>query len=290
MNKDKVRYKQESKGWSTAILLGWSALTAGLFLAAWTGNLLEKAGTHQTIVQLVKGSIISILVISVINYVQTRLLRRSWSHIFGCRARKAFLCFLSGMGLAVGLAAIGFAVASRLGWMDIEGWSITPELLGSIAINMMFAFLYEALPEETALRGFAYSTLRLKFSAFAAFLCQLGLFVLVPVAVSYLQILSGMESGNLINAEYIILLAGFGTTLQLLRNFTGSLWTSIGFHMGYLEISRFAVLQREERILTFHENVPGTGELFVLFFMTIIVASVILSGMMLVRRLRARNI
>jgi hypothetical protein len=218
------------------------------------------------------------------------MLQRSWKDIFGNSSFQGIIHFIIGVCLALGLAILGFLFASWKGWIHITQWHITPELIGSIALNIMFAFLYEALPEETALRGFVYSTLRLKLSAFLSFLGQLGLFVLVPITVSYLQVWSGMETGNQITVDYIILLICFGTTLQLLRNFTQSLWASIGFHLTYLEISRLVILQREQRLFTFNESMDGTAELFVLFFMTVVVSALIFGCIILFRRLKERKL
>lgn len=76
----------------------------------------------------------------------------------------------------------------------------------------------------------------------------------------------------------------FGFILQLLRIVTGSLWTSIAFHLVFLENSRFFVLQGEERFITYEEIVPGTGALFVIFFMLLIVGTLLLIPVAITRR------
>jgi len=279
-----------TKIWVTAIILGWLSLTIGLYAATAFGQWLETAGMHETAVQLCKGGIICAVSLTAVYCIQTRMLRKTWRDIYtSTRLREGIARFFIGTGLAVGLASVGFLFACWQGWITIAQWHVSPEFIKSILINIIFAFLYEALPEETVLRGFVYGTLKSKLPAVVAFLCQLGMFVLVPITVSYLQMLSGMETGNLINAEYVILLLCFGTTLQLLRNATRSLWASIGFHLAYLEISRFVVLQREQRLFTYQEAIPGTGEFFVLFFMTIIVAAMVLACLLTVRRFRANK-
>lgn len=156
--------------WLLSIILGWLSLALGLYIAALVGAMLEEAGISSIVVQLVKGSIISIIVLSIVCIVQTKMLQRPWKDIFGNSSLQGIIHFIIGVCLALGLAILGFILASWQGWIHITQWHITPELIGSIALNIMFAFLYEALPEETALRGFAYSTMRLKFSAFLSFL------------------------------------------------------------------------------------------------------------------------
>lgn len=81
-----------------------------------------------------------------------------------------------------------------------------------------------------------------------ALLLQPILFVLAPIIVSGLQYIAGVES-SAITLDYIVLLLGFGFILQLLRIVTGSLWTSIAFHLAFLENSRFFVLQGRSALL-----------------------------------------
>ncbi len=89
------------------------------------------------------------------------------------------------------------------------------------------------------MRGLLYDVLRHRFVAWLAVLLQTMLFLSVPIAVSQIQALVGLAPGNVITMHYIILILCFGICLQLLRLLTGSLWTSIGFHLAYLEIARF---------------------------------------------------
>lgn len=116
-----------------------------------------------------------------------------------------------------------------------------------------------------------------------ALLLQPILFVLAPITVSGLQYIVGIES-SAITLDYIVLLLGFGFILQLLRIVTGSLWTSIAFHLAFLENSRFFVLQGEKRFITYEEIVPGTSALFVIFFMLLIVGTLLLIPVAITRR------
>lgn len=120
------------------------------------------------------------------------------------------------------------------------------------------------------MRGLVYSGLRVKLPAFLAYVGQILLFVSVPVTVNFLQQFVGMDPGVDINADYVILLLAFGIVLQLLRSVTGSLWASIGFHLGYLEISRFVIAQNDLRLLTYSELYEGTSNLYILFMMMIL--------------------
>lgn len=177
-------------------------------------------------------------------------------------------------------------ITGALGWTTIIEWHFSVDLLIAVAFNICIAFLYEALPEELSMRGIVYSGLRLRLPAYAAYGAQVLLFVLVPVTVNQLQAWSGMGRGNIINADYVIMLVCFGTVLQLWRSLTGSLWASIGFHLAYLTMARFVILQRERRILTYNELETGTGPVVIQFGIIIIGSAVLLALLNLVLRQR----
>lgn len=202
---------------------------------------------------------------------------------------KGMLHFLCGSGTAVMLGAAGFAVLAATDEIVVTGWSLSPEVAAALVGNVLFAFLYEALPEELSLRGLLYSGLRLRLTVFWAYAGQTALFILVPVTVVFLQRLTGLADGVRISADYMILLAGFGFTLQLWRSLTGSLWASAGFHLAYLVIARFAVAQGEHRILSYSEGTEGTGEVFILFGMMVAGSAAVLLALIIRRRWLART-
>ncbi len=199
-----------------------------------------------------------------------------------CRMRcRSFLVLRGGLG---------FIITGALGWTNIIAWHFSIDLMMAVAFNICIAFLYEALPEELSMRGIVYSGLRLRLPAYAAYGAQVLLFVLVPVTVNQLQAWSGLGRGNIINADYVIMLVCFGTVLQLWRSLTGSLWASIGFHLAYLTIARFVILQRDQRLLTYTELEAGTGAV-VIQFGIIVIGSVLLLALLglLLRRRRSRQ-
>ncbi|MBH5316934.1 CPBP family intramembrane metalloprotease [Paenibacillus sp. GSMTC-2017] len=110
------------------------------------------------------------------------------------------------------------------------------------------------------MRGLIYDVLRHRFPAWLAVLFQSLLFLAVPIALTLIQTLIAPIHVFKIDLSYILILFFFGICLQLLRLWTGSLWTSIGFHIAYLEIGRFVLGSREvgaPSILTFHESLLG---------------------------------
>ena len=98
------------------------------------------------------------------------------------------------------------------------------------------------------------------------------------MSVSLLQELVGMDAGNRITLDYMILLLTYGITLQLLRSLTGSLWASIGFHIAYLEVARFVVMPGDRpALLNYTAQDNGLAEIFILYMMIIFVGGIILA-------------
>lgn len=81
----------------------------------------------------------------------------------------------------------------------------------------------------------------------------------------------------------------YGMMLQLWRSLTGSLWASIGFHVAYLEIARFVILQQDRRLLTYSELEAGTGPVVIQFGIIIVGSAVLLVLLNLWRRRRLRT-
>ncbi|MFD2700915.1 type II CAAX prenyl endopeptidase Rce1 family protein [Paenibacillus shunpengii] len=263
-----------SKG-LTLELLGWLSMVIALFTATLIGRQIEQSGYPYWVSAGTKGIITSFIVVTVVFWIRRRYPNQLKLTPL---SRVGLLHLLSGAMLPLLLVICGFIIASQLNWIEIVEWHFSYSLFFGIILNVCFAFLYEALPEELTMRGLVYSGLRVKLPAFLAYAGQIFLFVLVPVTVNFLQQLVGMEPGVEINTDYILLLIAFGTVLQLLRSTTGSLWASIGFHLSYLEISRFMVAQNDLRLLTYSELHEGTGSLFILFTMVILVGILIVGA------------
>ncbi|MET3544795.1 membrane protease YdiL (CAAX protease family) [Paenibacillus favisporus] len=248
-------------------LLSWASMVIGLFTATWTVHIIEKVGGPDWAAAITKCALVSIIVITAVHWIRSRY---SIGQALLPLTKAGMVQLLIGVGFRVVLAACGFLLAIQFEWIDIVAWHFSFQFVIAVAGNTGMAFLYEALPEELTMRGLVYNGLRTKFHYVGAYVGQVLLFIGVPVTVNFLQQMTGMEPGVDINTDYVILLFAFGTALQLLRNITGSLWTSIGFHLGYLEISRFVVTQSDPHLVTYTERYEETGNLFILFGMVIL--------------------
>ncbi|RXZ77510.1 CPBP family intramembrane metalloprotease [Paenibacillaceae bacterium] len=269
--------------WWITVPSGWGVFVLALFLATSLGTIVHLKGASELMRQCIQASIVSLITVPSLYFLLKHTTSRPFRSIGLSRWRQSIPKAISGAALVIVLSGAGFILAHLLGWIKITQFHFSLPLVMALFLNMIIAFFYEAFPEELTFRGTVYHALKGQFNKIVALILQPILFVLAPVAVSGLQYLTGQESLP-ITLDYIILLLSFGFILQLLRIVTGSLWTSIAFHVAFLENSRFFVLQRETRFITYEEIIPGTGELFIIFFMTLIVGILILIVAAMVRR------
>ncbi|WP_229717027.1 CPBP family intramembrane glutamic endopeptidase [Paenibacillus aceti] len=273
----------ENKKWMLLLLAGWITLVAGLFLSGLSGDAVGQwFGFSIRSQQLVQGFVMSVLVVPITLYLYQRVYRMaggkpetpeySWKRLHH---------LIIGMFLAIALVSLSVLIACSLGWIDTVKWNPLEQWSAALLFNIVFAFFYEALPEELGLRGMLYDILRHRFSAWLSVLLQTLLFVSFPVAVNLLQMLVGFPPGGPLSIGYIILIFCFGICLQLLRLWTSSLWASIGFHLTYLEMMRFVVSSNQEgkpAIINFHESTP---EYFALLSVTMIIIGSILVSLVI---------
>lgn len=272
-----------ARSWLAITALGWLAMTLGLFTATVAGNAVRASSATDNEISVVQALTAALLIVPAVCLIQRRF--RLTARLLPLTPA-AFLHMLGGAASALLMGGLGFIITGALGWTTITAWHFSVDLLLAVAFNTCIAFLYEALPEELSMRGIVYSGLRLRLPAFAAYGAQVLLFVLVPVTVNQLQAWSGLDRGSSINAEYVIMLLCYGTMLQLWRSLTGSLWASIGFHVAYLEIARFVILQQDRRLLTYSELEAGTGPVVIQFGIIIVGSAVLLLLLNLWRRRR----
>ncbi|WP_440115403.1 CPBP family glutamic-type intramembrane protease [Paenibacillus sp. QZ-Y1] len=276
MSPEHVTKKRRGSGMAI-VGMSWLTMTLGLFFATLAGELVSTVGAAEWMIHLTQAVVISSIILPVLFVIRRRFHMKS---VLLPLTGKSIIHLLSGALFATSLAFTGLAIASMNNWITITEWHFSAEFLLVVALNSCIAFLYEALPEELSLRGMVYDGLRsrLRLPVFFAYVSQIILFLLVPMSVSLLQELVGMDAGNRITLDYMILLLTYGTTLQLLRSLTRSLWASIGFHIAYLEVARFVVIPGDRpALLSYTEQDNGLAEIFILYMMTIFVGAIILA-------------
>lgn len=269
------------------VAAGWSTFVVALFGATVVGEVLRATlGVPPVVQQFVQAVVVAGVVVPAI-YALLRFDGKSWRWAGMSSPASGLPYFLLGIGLVLGTAGVSLGLGVAAGWLRVVSWDLPVATMLALAANIPIALLYEALPEELAFRGYLYSNLNSRFVRWLALLGGVVLFVLAPVTVIVLQKAVGMQAGNSITVDYVVLLTGFGFVLQLCRIVTGSLWTNIGFHLAWLELSRYVVAPRTEPLVRIEDVAPGTSEVLVLFLGAIVGGSLLL---LVWPRLRGRRV
>lgn len=200
---------------------------------------------------LLAGVVCTGLAVPWIAWIRRRLDRRSLSGLGLPGLRRSLGTFGLGALVTTGAAAVTFGLGAAAGWIAFGELAAGP-LAVFLASNTLIAFLYEALPEELTLRGYAYRSLSSGLSRWTAALWTTVLFLLVPAGASVVQagataVLGGevraprLAPGGQDPVAYLVLLTFFGTTLVVARVVTGSVWASIGVHLAFLTVNRIVL-------------------------------------------------
>lgn len=197
--------------------------------------------------------------------------------------------------LVVGGAATAvFAAGTALGWVRWVAVDPTAVVL-FLLVNTVLALCLEAVPEELALRGYAYRTLNQRWRRWTASAGTLGLFVLVSGASSVVGAVTGQLAGVPVPppsfapggqdpVAYAVLLLFFGATLQLARVTTGSLWACVAAHLTFLTANRLVLVPEafDAGVVT---SLRPEAELLVLVYL--VLAGI---GFVVIARTRGRRI
>lgn len=157
---------------------------------------------------------------------------------------------------------------------DIHIWAM-------FLFNCLFAVLYEAFPEELLIRGLILNELRKKFKFIPSLFIQPLLFAIIGGSVHIITNFIHLGNPELLSVVGLMIqFYIFGITLQLYREFAGSLWANMLFHLVCLETSRFIFMSSKQSIIKFHETSFGLmnaiGLLFGLYIGSAIILSVLL--------------
>ncbi|MGW0537369.1 CPBP family glutamic-type intramembrane protease [Streptomyces sp. NPDC003032] len=191
---------------------------------------------------------------------------------------------LFGAAVVVGSAALVLGAGTAAGvlrWSRPDPWTLT----GYVVTNAVVALLLEALPEETTLRGYAWTSLRGRFGGLGAALGTTAVFLVVPgvstVVGAATAHLVGREAGPVGLAPggqdpvgYLVLLTVFGLTLVSARTAVrrAPLCVGIGAHLAFLTVNR-VVYEGDRRGAGWHAEPSSPGlELLVPLYLLVAMA------------------
>jgi membrane protease YdiL (CAAX protease family) len=238
-------------------LLGALVMAFALGTATAAGDVAQmRFGASGIALQLVRAIVCSALAVSLIVLLRRKLDRRPMEGLGLPGLRDSARTFGLGVLLTGGAAVATFGLGGALGWVRVGAvsWSV---LLAFIGVNTLVAFLYEALPEELTLRGYAYRNLNAKLRRWTAALWVTGLFLVVPALSSVFAAAVGAALGGPTRTPrlvpggedpvaYLILLTVFGAALIVARIVTGSVWAAIAVHLTFLTVNRLVLMRPEE--------------------------------------------
>lgn len=156
-----------------------------------------------------------------------------------------------GVGVAVGTGAITWVSAAAAGWIRLD--DLDPARFAVFVVVVGAALmLFEALPEEIALRGWAWSTLRERLGPGASTVVVTAVFPFVAALSSAVSVAASAVVGTPTPrfswfpddpVAYIVQLVVFGLVLISARTLPmpGALWVGIGFHWGQLIVTRIVL-------------------------------------------------
>jgi len=189
-----------------------------------------------------------------------------------------------GIALPFILLGVGILTAYLFGGIENLSMNLTTSVVISVLINTITAFMYEAFPEEVFIRGLIFEELQRKFRFFTSLLLQPLIFICVPITVMAMDSIF-FDKPLTLTIDYFILLFAFGIALQLYREYTGSLWMNIIFHIVYLEVVRYISLggayESGVVLLEFDETFEGFMSLYLSFLFIVIFSIVVLSVLIL---------
>lgn len=229
--------------------MAWLVLCAGVGFSVTLGRLVsEWFSLGPGGVAAVQALLVSVLVVPVVLWLRRRIDHKSLQGLG--LARRSLRPVTISVAVGLGTACLVWLPALWAGWLAIENVDLT-QLMMFILVNTLLLTFYEALPEELALRGYAWTTIRESWTPFFAALVVTALFPLSSAVISFIQtgsgLLLGVETSGLALVPagndaiaYFLQLIFFGLALAAARRIPvpGALAICIAFHVVQLSVNR----------------------------------------------------
>lgn len=273
------------------LLLYFILVSLFLFISGNVGRyLIEIQGMDRQIGMLLQGVIFTGLTLFVLT-----IFKRKNSDVFKNIGLKGVISpsrLIIGIALPFILLVLGILTAYLFGGIENISLNLSVNVIMAILINAVTAFMYEAFPEEVFIRGLIFEEVHKKFRFSISLILQPLIFICVPIMVMALESLLFKEPFAL-TIDYFLLLFIFGIALQLYREYTGTLWMSIIFHIIYLEVTRYismgGVYDPDVALLKFDETFEGFMSLYLSFLFMVIFSVVLLTILLLIDKRKNKS-
>lgn len=212
--------------------MSWNTLAFRLaialvpLIAIWSSSLLVFGAAHDPQLHVLRGAVVSVLVLAVVACL-LRLDRLPWRVAGHQTLRDNLRAFALGAALWLLPALAGMAACIGLGWSSISLHSSPGTLFAALPLLALGVFLFEAFPEELALRGYMQGLLARRTAQWIALLLQAGLFTLFAWAI-----------GALDTAQQWVFIPCLGLILGYVRALSGNAWTGMGVHAAWMTTSQ----------------------------------------------------
>ena len=234
-------------------LIGWAVLTLGVEFSITIARLVSDwVAAGPAFVPVLQAVLTPMIVVPAVVILRRRLDRRPLRGAGGIGlARRWPATAVTGAAVGLGAGALVWAPAFWAGWIRLERLDPTA-LIIFLAVNTVVLLLYEALPEELALRGYGWSTMREAWSPLTATATITVLFCLNMVPGNLIRaaasaLLPGVEMTGFPLAPsgadpivYLTQMLIFGLALIAARRLPlpGALTAAIAFHVTVLTVNR----------------------------------------------------
>lgn len=211
----------------------WVAMVAIWFLLSLLRNLIWGTGADGYSLggHIVSAVLATVLAVPVV-VVARRVLDGKSVQSLGLEfSSGAVVQFLIGALAFLLPSALGFAIVLGLGWVSIVPTAPIAEIALFVPLLVLLVFIYEALPEELAFRGYMQVNLGTRLGYWGANIAQAVLFALWGAAL-WTVTMGAPALDRLVMFFFIALVLG------MVRSSTGSVWTSIGLHVAFQTVAQ----------------------------------------------------
>jgi len=231
-----------------ACLVGILALTLPVLIIEKLGIQIDEP-LHK---HLIQSCFTGLIAVTGIWFLITKMDKQLPISIGLIQPKKAIAQFLFGFGLIALPLLITILLSIMFGWGDVS-FNISTAVLPGIIFGLISTFFTDALTEELIFRGYIYSNLKARFNTWLSALITLLLFVSLPVIISAIQKVFGIDWAVPITVGYIITLVFFGSFVQYLRILTKSIWGGVGFHLFFVQMNQFMGIT-DDSLIEFSET------------------------------------